>query len=178
MPERLLAILYRRSDQDSVEADLAAFFGPRAHSYLRTYRSCRDRALAGRRGTFFWSWPAFWSWFIWFAWRKLYWEAAAVLALTLAAGQLAGDPGSIAAYLLACLAATPLYLRRAAHVLDRAGGLAGEARGDFIARAGGVSWAVAAAGLVALLATCAAWAEWRLPALLAQLDAWGLLPPQ
>lgn len=172
--------IYRRQDQDGVEADLARFFGPRADVYLRAYERRRAGVLAGRRWTIGWNWPVFWTWFLWFAWRKLYLEALVALALPALVGEALGEAGSIAVYLLLCLYATPAYLRRALRAVAGADAQAldGEARAAFLRRAGGVSWMGAAAGLVTLVATCIAWMEWRLPDILDQIDAWGLLPPQ
>ncbi len=175
-----------RPDREALRADLATFFGPSSAYYLYGAERALEAAREGRRFVLFWSWPVFWSWFVWFAWRKCYPEACGALALVMAADALdwSWPEGfgalSTIAYLAICLWAKPAYLRHAFRAIRRvdAQGLVGEGRRDALARAGGVSPTSAAAGLGALVATCVAWAIWRLPDIIDQTGAWGLLPPQ
>ena len=56
--------------------------------------------------------------------------------------------------------------------------LAGGERRAILTGRCGILMTSAAAGLGVLVATIAAWTEWRLPDMIAQTVAWGLLPPQ
>lgn len=175
----------KRPDREALLADLAVLFGPRAEIYLRSAERALDAAGKGQRIVLFWSWPTFWSWFLWFAYRKRFRDAFIAFALVAAADVIDWNwPAgwglvSTVAYVGICLWAKPAYLRAAFGAVAQADGrnLTGADRRDYLARAGGVSVTSAAAGLGALVATCVAWAIWRLPDILDQTGAWGLLPP-
>jgi len=181
-----IVALAERPDRVALRADLAAFFGPRADTYIRTAERALDAAKVGRRFVLFWSWPVFWSWFIWFAYRRRYGEAILAFVVFVVADEVdALWPETLGlvstlAYLAICLFAKPAYLRAAFGAIARvdARGLTGDKRSDALAEMGGVSNTSAAAGLGALVATIAAWTAIRLPEIVAQADAWGLLPPQ
>lgn len=151
-----------RVDQETAEADLAAFIGPRADTYLRWYRSRRSRLAAGKTTALLeWNWTAFFSWFAWHWYRKLWIEGLLAALAPVLVGWLAqlvaGATASVVlfslCYCLSCMLCRALVLADAAWSIAAAGGATegAEARRARLARAGGVSWAGAAAASLILL---------------------------
>lgn len=176
--------LLLRADRAAVENGLRAFVGPHADTYLRYYARLRATpAHRLRRGIAFWpvawSWPVFLTWFVWHGWRKRWLDGAAAILVPLAGEAAFGLGGWVAGYLLVCGLAVPAYLHGALASVARIEAETSDPEGRRVRlmRAGGVSKLGAAAGFVALLATCVSWTLWRLPAIDDRLDAWGLLPP-
>jgi hypothetical protein len=69
--KKSIASLFDDADQDRVRADLTAFFGPGAKTYLHTYEKMRARTGRRRMSAYTWSWPVFFGSFIWFFYRKM-----------------------------------------------------------------------------------------------------------
>ncbi len=143
-----LAVLFDRPDQARVRDDLAAFFGPRAETFLGVYDRMRSRAGRRRLVPMAWSWAAFWLGFTWFFYRKMYLYGAGILLLPVVLGLLLSGSGALAITIVTATYAKAWHvqigLRRVLEA-DRLM-LEGEARHDYLRRAGGVS---VTAGLLA-----------------------------
>lgn len=147
--------IYQDPDQDSVRSDLTTLFGPRSDYYLKEYEDRRQRKEAGElhlRPS--WNWWVFFGGFAWFFYRKLYVYGAALFILPIALNWLLGDFPDFGMGIIVCAGANMAYvdwsLRRVAKA--NALSLLGEARADYLRRAGGVSkWAGAIAGVIAMM---------------------------
>ena len=137
-----------QSDQARIRADLAAFFGPHADSYLRVYDKMRLRSKAWVAS---WSWPSFFAPVPWLFYRKLYLYGALCFAIPAAIAWLFDATMAGGATIVIAVSAKAWYvaagLRRVAEA-DRLE-LAGEERRNYLRHMGGVS--PAAGWLVGIL---------------------------
>lgn len=138
-------------DQDRIVADLTTFFGPRADRFLPLYEKMRARPLKKRGGVMSWNWAALFFPFVWFFYRKQYLMGALVVLIPIVMGFVVGGAGAGATAVFAMMA-NGLYVTTALGRIAKADtlGLAGEARADYLRRAGGVS---TVSGLIALVLT-------------------------
>ncbi len=169
---------FGRLNQDSVRADLAAFFGPRSAAYVAHYERRRQRALAGRRGLMTaWSWPAFGAWIAWFWYRKLWGYGLVAFLLPVLGDMLPGGVGGLAGLALVGWLAKDWYLQTALLALRQAdtAALEGDERHAFLGRKGGVSPVAGGFGAILALALGAASSLRSLQELHRQLEAAGLL---
>ena len=137
-----------QSDQARIRADLAAFFGPHADSYLRVYDKMRLRSKAWVAS---WSWPSFFAPVPWLFYRKLYLYGALCFAIPAAIAWLFDATMAGGATIVIAVSAKAWYvaagLRRIAEA-DRLE-LEGEERRTYLRHMGGVS--PAAGWLVGIL---------------------------
>lgn len=147
-------LLAESEDQESVRNDLVIFVGQRSDYYLQKYEVMRQSTLKDKN-FISWSWPVFlleWSWFFY---RKMYIVGAAMLLLPILMAVVfdfgAGGGGSVG--LIFSMQANPMYLRHALKHIAKANtlGLQGEARADYLRRAGGTSKTAGALGLFIFL---------------------------
>ena len=144
--------IFEQSDQGRVRADLTAFFGPYADSYLRVYDQMRRRSKVW---VWSWSWSGFFAPVAWMFYRRLYLYGAICMLIpvvgTLLFGMVDGGTGfAIVAALSVKAGYVSAGLRRIAEA-DRLE-LQGEERSNYLRHMGGVSptagWLV---GLVQVL---------------------------
>jgi len=130
--------------------DLVHFAGPNAHAYLAYWH--RQRAGKPNGIAFGWVWGAFLAPTVWCFYRKLWLYGVLLLlvpmAIALLIPALAGK-GSGGFAIAAGGLAKYLYVDQAGKAAAKADllGLAGDARRDFLKRAGGVSWVGLGLGL-------------------------------
>jgi GYF domain 2/Protein of unknown function (DUF2628) len=161
------ASLFDDADQDRVRADLSAFFGPRAETYLHTYEKMRARTGRRRMSAYTWSWPVFLGSFTWFFYRKMYILGAILIFAPVILSYLIGSVGGGIPIVFALLAKS-MYVHQGLSRILKADGLrlTGLERSDYLQRAGGVSLTAGVfAGFIFLaivaLATYAALARHR-----------------
>jgi hypothetical protein len=129
------------TDQWRVRADLTAFFGPNADTYLDVYERMRANSGVTRMNVRTWSWPVFLGSFTWFFYRKMYAYGAMLIFLPLVLSYLFGSAGGAMPIIFAMMAKRA-YVSTAFDRIRKADklGLAGWERTDYMQRAGGVSW--------------------------------------
>jgi hypothetical protein len=129
---------FDQSDQARIRADLAAFFGPHADSYLLVYDRMRRRS---KDWVASWSWPSFFAPVPWLFYRKLYLYGALCFAIPVAIGLLFDETVAGGAAIVIAVSAKAWYvsagLRRIAEA-DRLE-LEGDERRDYLRHMGGVS---------------------------------------
>lgn len=147
--------IFAQTDQDSVEADLAAFFGPKADIYLRIYRKMRE---GSDQWVMSWSWAGLLVPTLWLFYRKLYVLGTLCLLLPVLAVWPDDDVSTVVGICMSVLIAiwakawyVSTGLRRIAEA-DRLE-LAGPERGNFLRRVGGAS--STSGGLAAVLQAAA-----------------------
>lgn len=121
--------------------DLKIFFGPRSEAYLKFFDATRDNASGNKRMVWSFSWPAFLCSFVWFFYRRLYIWGAAVLLLPIIVGEVFGGTGTAGMWGGIAVIAKLLYVSTGIARIQKANALqlTGEARADYLRRAGGVS---------------------------------------
>jgi hypothetical protein len=136
--------IFERPDQGRVRADLAAFFGPQAETYLRVYDKMQPD---GKNWVMSWSWSGFFAPMVWLFYRKLYLYGVLCTVASLALGFVFDfSAGSWIAVVIGA-SAKAWYVSAGLQHVAKADelGLLGDERRDYLRRAGGVS---PAAGLL------------------------------
>jgi hypothetical protein len=131
--------IFEQSDQGRVRADLSAFFGPHANSYLRVYDEMRRRSKVW---VWSWSWAAFFAPVAWMAYRRLYLYGAICVLIPVVGALLFGVVDGGAGFaVVAALSVKGWYvsagLRRIAEADQLE--LEGEERRSYLRHMGGVS---------------------------------------
>ena len=129
--------LFDAPDQYRVRAELETFFGPNADVYLDTYDKMRSTEKGFVRA---WSWPVFLGSFTWFFYRKMYGAGAIMIFVPMILRYLIGGI-SVGSLIVFAMSAKSWYVHTAMARISKADqlGLKGNARTDYLQRAGGVS---------------------------------------
>ncbi len=155
MKQTAVTALFDRLDQARVLGDLSTFFGPQADAYLQHYQKMRHGSGLDRMFTRSWSWPAFLLSYGWFFYRKLYLTGAIMVLLPIVFGMVSHGAAGLSWLCFAATGKTSYVHQALARIVEADKlGLQGEARVEFLQRAGGVSWpagAIAAAAYLAVI---------------------------
>ena len=135
--------------QPQVLKDLGDFFGPGSEAFFEVYDKMKARKLSGVQ--IGWNWPVFLFSFVWFFYRKMWIFGASVILLPVILSLLIGSAGLGGGAIIFAMVANSIYVRSALSRILKADalGLTGEARSDYLRRAGGVS--PVAGGIAAVL---------------------------
>jgi Protein of unknown function (DUF2628) len=130
--------VFEPSEQGRVRADLAAFVGPHADSYLSVYDKMQQQSKAWVAS---WSWPGFFAPVVWLFYRKLYLYGALCFFIPVAVALLFDMTAGAGVAIVIAVSAKAWYvstgLRRIAEADQLE--LKGEERRDFLRQVGGVS---------------------------------------